>query len=120
MEIPTWLAPTIAVLLWCVWFLWAVNWSKAWPVLASGAWAPVVLLMLVGAMVWSKMEPTDCACLGFAVVPNGWWQLGGVGLLTALALFCGWLQGYFGWTPEEVAIEPPAGDHGHEHGHGHH
>jgi hypothetical protein len=105
-ELPTWLPLTLATSLWCAWFLWAVNWSKTWPVLARGAWAPVVLLMLMGATVWTKIQPLDSAL-------NFWWQLGSVCALAAIALFCGWLQGYFGWTPEEVAVEPPAGDHGH-------
>ena len=110
MEWPTWLPLTLAILLWCAWFLWAVNWSKTWPVLARGAWAPVVLLMLMIATVWTKIQPLDSAL-------NFWWQLASVCALVAIALFCGWLQGYFGWTPEEVAVEPPAGDHGHDHGH---
>ncbi len=91
--------------------------ARQWPVLARGAWAPVVLLILIAATVWTKVQPIDCTCLGFAVVPNGWWQLGSVCTLAAVALFCGWLQGYFGWTPEEVAVEAPAGEHGHDHGH---
>jgi hypothetical protein len=34
-------------------------------------------------------------------------------------LFLGWLQGYFGWTPAEVPVEPPHAqdEHGHV-GHG--
>jgi hypothetical protein len=49
-------------------------------------------------------------------VPNFWWQLGELSLLVSLTLFCGWLQGYFNWAPEEIEINPaPAG-----HGHGHH
>jgi hypothetical protein len=54
------------------------------------------------------------------VVPNFLWQLGAVGALAAIALFCGWLQGYFGWTPEEVSVEPAPAAHGHGHDHGHH
>src|SRR5262245_36577162 len=40
---------------WVAWWLFAVNWKKAWPVLAEGAWAPLVLLILVGALVWSRL-----------------------------------------------------------------
>jgi hypothetical protein len=78
---------------------------------------PLVLILVVSALVWSQLAPSDCSCLGFITVPNFWWQLGGVGLLAAVTLFCGWLQGVFGWTPAEVELEPPmpAG-----HGHGHH
>jgi hypothetical protein len=107
------------VIAWTAWWLWAVNWQKTWPVLARGAWAPVVLLMLVAALVWSRLAPGPCDCLGFVTVPNFWWQLGGVGLLAALTLLCGWLQGVFGWTPAEINLEPPA-PVDHHHGHGHH
>ena len=99
------------------WWLWAVNWKRMWPVLAQGAWAPLVLLMLTSALVWSRISPSDCTCLPFVTVPNFWWQLGEVGLLVAVALFCGWLQGVFGWTPAEISLEPPV-DHGEAHGHG--
>jgi hypothetical protein len=89
-----------------------VNWKKTWSVLAQGAWAPVVLLMVVGALVWSQISPTTAG-------PNFWWQLGWVSVLAAVTLFCGWLQGVFGWTPAEINLDPPAAGHGHDHGHGH-
>src|SRR5262245_31283935 len=38
--------------LWCVWWLCAVDWKRLWPVLARGAWAPVVLLMVAAALAW--------------------------------------------------------------------
>ncbi|MCI0458022.1 MAG: hypothetical protein L0Z62_13745 [Gemmataceae bacterium] len=99
------------VIAWVAWWLWAVNWRRAWAVLAEGAWIPVLLLMLVAALVWSRLAPTP--------VGNFWWQLGAVGLLAAVALFCGWLQGVFGWYPPEIDLEPPAvhsdESHGHEH-----
>jgi hypothetical protein len=98
------------------WWLCAVNWQKAWPVLARGGWAPAVVLLIVAALAWSSISPAPCTCLGFVTVPNFWWQLGAVGLLAAAALFCGWLQGYyFGWTPPEISLEPPA--HAQHHGH---
>ncbi len=103
---------------WVAWWLCAVNWSKLWPVLARGAWLPALLLLLVSALVWSRIAPSDCACLGFMTVPNFWWQLGAVGLLAAVTLFCGWLQGVFHWTPAEISLEPPPGaDHGHANAH---
>ena len=102
---------------WLAWWLVGVNWKKTWAALAQGAWAPVVLLMITAALVWSRLAPSPCDCLGFVSVPNFWWQLGGVGLLAALTLLCGWLQGVFRWTPAEINLEPPA--HA-EHRHGHH
>jgi hypothetical protein len=105
---------------WVAWWLCGVNWSKAWPVLARGAWAPVVLLLLISALVWSRIAPSECACLGFVTVPNFWWQLGAVGLLASITLFCGWLQGIFQWAPPEISLDPPVhADHGHAHGEHH-
>src|SRR5262249_5038893 len=97
------------------------DWRKVWPVLAQGAWAPCVLLGLVAATVWSRIDPGPCNCLGFATVPNFWWQLGGVSTLVALVLFAGWLQERWCYAPPEVPIEPAAGhDHGSAHAHAHH
>lgn len=104
---------------WTAWWLFGVNWSRAWAFLAGGAWVPLSVLIVVSALVWSQITPSDCACLGFAVVPNFWWQLGGIGLVTAVTLFYGWLQGVMFWTPHEIELEP-SGEHGHDHAHGHH
>src|SRR5262245_22413277 len=132
MELPEWLvqlgdilrqlgqllAPLFAFLmklvpvgLWLAFWLWAVNWKKVWPVLAQGAWVPCVLLILIIATAWSRIEPGPYECLGLMTVPNFWWQLGACGAWAALALFAGWLQGYMGWQPPEYSVEPPA-DHG--------
>ena len=109
----------LLLIAWLAWWLWGVNWKNAWTVLAQGAWLPVLLLMIVSALVWSQIAPSDCSCLGFVRVANFWWQLGGVGLLVAVTLFCGWLQGVLGWTPSEISLEPPPAP-ALEHGHGHH
>ena len=93
--------------LWCAWWLCCVNWKKTWPVLAGGGWAPVLLLMLVAALAWSRIFPASCNCLGFPIA-NFIWQLGSVTALVLVALFCGWLQGRFGWTPPDVSFEPAA------------
>jgi hypothetical protein len=104
------------LIVWVGWWLLGVNWKKTWPVLAQGAWVPVVLLMIVVTLVWANLAPSPCNCLGFLTVPNGWWQLGSVSALVALALFCGWLQGQAGWEPPEIDLEPPAAaSHDHEH-----
>jgi hypothetical protein len=125
MPMPEWWSHLMVVLgvliplgLWCAWWLWGVNWKKAWPMLAAGGWAPVVLLMIVATLVWSRLSQGPWS-LGAVVVPNVWWQLGGVCVLAAIALLCGWLQGWFGWTPAEISLEPPAehDDHGHHEAH---
>jgi len=107
------------VLFWLAWSLWGINWQKCWPTLKAGAWAPVVLCLVVVALIWSQVEPYPCECLKLASVPNFWWQLGAVGLIASITLFCGWLQGYLGWTPAEISLDPPAHGHDHEHGHDH-
>src|SRR5271156_5979089 len=89
------------------WWLWGVNWKKAWPVLGQGGWAPVVLLVFLGALIWAKIAPSDFTGLRLVTVPNFWWQLGGSALLAGIALFCGWLQGVMGWQPPDVNLEPP-------------
>jgi hypothetical protein len=103
----------LGVLLWVVVWLWAVNWKRLWPVLAEGAWAPAVLLLAMATLVWSRLES---GALG--------WQLAWVGSLAGVALFCGYLQGRFGWAPPEIVLEPaPEGEHdplhAHIHGHNH-
>ena len=98
----------LLVIAWVVWWLFAVDGKQARAVLARGAWAPAVLILIVAAFVWSKIEPTEAA--------NFWWQLGGVSALAAVALLCGWLQEVFGIVPPQVLMEPvvPHGP-GHEH-----
>ena len=106
------------LIVWVAWWLLAVNWERTWPVLARGGWAPVVLLVLIVALVWSRLAPADLPLAPTAVVPNLWWQLIAVSLLAASALFLGWLQGVFGWRPAEISLEPPAAPAGgHDHGH---
>jgi hypothetical protein len=96
------------LLFWFAWWLFAVNWKKTWHVLGQGAWAPVVLICLMAAGVWSQLRPSSMPVLPGMVLANFWWQLGAVGLIAGSAFFCGWLQGYFGWTPAEIDLEPPA------------
>ena len=109
-------------LLWIVlaaWCLWGVNWKKTRHFLASGAWAPAILLILLIALVWSRIDPSACACTG---LPNFWWQLLYLSGLAGVAMFCGWVQSVFHWTPHDINLDPPAHAHGHgaDHGHGHH
>src|SRR4051794_19855942 len=105
-ELPQWLAwlfgfllQILPVLLWMAFWLLAVDWRKVWAVLAQGAWAPCVLLGLIVATAWSRMDPVECRCLPFATIPPFWWQLGAVAALASLALFSGWLQGQWNYSP---------------------
>src|SRR5205809_911165 len=111
------LVALLPVALWAAWWLWAVNWKKLGPVLREGAWAPVLLLILVAALVWSRIAPSNLTSLGLVIVPNFWWQLGGVLILALAALFYGWLQGVVGWIPMEVPVAPPADGQGQHDGH---
>ncbi|CAN5159580.1 hypothetical protein BH10PLA2_BH10PLA2_08600 [soil metagenome] len=107
-------------LFWIAWWLFAVNWKKAWHVLAEGGWAPLVLLWFMIAGVWSQVNPTMLVLGPNMALGNFWWQLGAVGLAIGSAFFCGWLQGHYGWTPVEISVEPPAHAPEAAHGHGHH
>ena len=107
------------LIVWLAWWLWGVNWKKAWPVLAQGAWLPALLVLVATALAWSQIYPSECTCLGFVTVPNFWWQLGEASLLAAVTLLCGWLQGVLGWTPAEISLVPPAPD-ADVHGYAHH
>ena len=103
------------LLVWVAWWLWAVNWKHTWKVLGAGAWAPVVLICLMVAGVWSQVRPSELVVTPGFILSNFWWQLGAVSSLLGSALFCGWLQGYFGWTPAEIDLEPPAHAPAHAH-----
>ncbi len=105
----------IPILLWIVFWFLCVNWKKAWPILAQGGWFPVVLLIFMATLVWSLLIPES-----FLNVRNFWWQLTAVCIWTAVALICGWLQVVAGYSPPEIAVEPPPAAHGHGHGHDHH
>ena len=104
-------------IIWGAWCLWGVNWKKTRHVLAIGGWAPTFLLMLLIAIVWSRLDASKGP--SFLPLPNFWWQLCYVSGLACIAMFCGWLQGVFHWTPHEINLDPPAHAHGHDHGHGH-
>jgi hypothetical protein len=99
--------------------LWAINWKKTRHVLAIGGWVPALLLILLIAIVWSRIDPRPCAVCG---LPNFWWQLGYTSMLAAIAMVLGWVQSVMHWTPHEFNLDPPAhahghGGHGHDHGH---
>lgn len=100
-----WVLPLLPLVAWCAWWLWCVNWEKAWPALARGGWIVVALLGLVLALVASVLSTGK----GW----NFWWHLGAVTALILVALLCGWLQGKLGWTPGPVTLYPV-----HDHGHG--
>jgi hypothetical protein len=105
------------LIVWVAWWLWGVNWNKAWATLAQGGWAVVVLLTIIAALAWASLAPSSLDCWGLLSIANFWWQLGAVTLLVLLALFCGWVQTVFGWAPAEIELAPPAPTEDHHHGH---
>jgi hypothetical protein len=115
------LVALLPLAIWCAWWLFCVNWTKLWPVLASGAWAPAVLLVFMAGAVWARLDPRDLTWPGYYVSALAWHLSAGVGL-AAVAMVCGWLQAVLGCTPREFPVHPPAPAHGHAHadGHGHH
>jgi len=121
-DLPAWLQqtlPVIAVLvpyaLFFAFCLWAINWKKMWPTLREGAWAPLVLLLVLIALAWSQIRASDVVLFGTINVANFWWQLGAAALLACVGLFAGWLQERQSWTPMEVPIAPPPPEDGHGH-----
>jgi hypothetical protein len=104
-------------LLWlffAAWCLWGINWKKARHVLKVGGWMPALLLIILIALVWSRIDARSCDVCG---LPNFWWQLGYVSMLAAIAMVLGWVQSVFHWTLHEIQLDPPAPGHG---SHGHH
>ncbi len=113
------LGPVLALLAWAAWWLWGVNWSRVWPVLARGGWLAVVLVVLLGSLAWSQVFPREPA-LGWVRLPNFWWQLGVAVVLTLATLWLGWLQGILGWAPGDPLPEPTSGEALPEHDHPEH
>jgi len=99
------------LVLFVAWWLWGVNWRKAWPVLAEGGWMPLVLVAIMAAFVWSRISPSNAILFGLIEIPNLLWQFGTVGVMIGLILLCGWLQTRNGWYPPEVRLVPPPTSH---------
>jgi hypothetical protein len=108
------------LIVWIAWWLWGVDWNKAWSVLAKGGWAVVVLLAVLATLAWSALMPSSCTILGLLTLGNFWWQLGAVTVIVFIALLCGWVQGVFGWAPAEIELAPAPVAHADHGGHGHH
>jgi hypothetical protein len=105
---------------WVAWWLGGVNWTRAWSILAKGGWVVVALLTVLAALVWAALAPGSYDCLGLFSIGNFWWQLGAVALVVLVALFCGWVQGVFGWAPAEIELAPAVAGHADQHGSAHH
>ena len=110
--------PWLPVLAWVAWWLWGVNWRRLWPTLRQGAWAPILLLAFLVALVWTFVSPGPYTLLGLTL-PGFWWQAAAVVLLLVLAACCGWVQVVYGWCPQEAPLQvAPAQSQEHHHDHG--
>jgi hypothetical protein len=112
------LVPAVLLAIACCW---AIDWRRAWRVLAAGGWAPLVLIAIMAAAVWTFLWPTPVLVLGSFTVANGVWQFGAVGLFVGLMLFCGWLQSRTDYAPPEFNFDEPVHTHDdHSPAHAHH
>jgi hypothetical protein len=114
--------PWLPLLTWIGFWTFAVNWTKAFPILRRGGMAGVILLMFVAVLVWGAVAPPvdgKHVMLGLSV-SNYAGKFIYVTMLTCIALLCGsaQLSGAFGRLCE-FADEPTEDDHGHGHGNGH-
>ena len=112
------IVPHLPILAWVAFWLLAVNWAKAFPILRRGGYIGLLLLMLVAVLVWGAAAPPPGGkhVLFGLSVSNYVGKFIYVTTLTCIALICGSVQlsgvlGRFGVFPEEPAEE----DH-HHHG----
>jgi hypothetical protein len=123
------LIPWLPLLSWIGYWLFAVNWSKALPlIMGRFGWVGIVLMMLVATIVWGSVAPPETGAhslLGLSV-SNYVGKFIYVTFLTCIAFLSGaaQLSGAFGKLcefPEPVTDDDHHGhdDHSHgEHSHG--
>lgn len=109
--------PWLPLLAWTGFWTFAVNWTKALPILRKGGMVGVILLMFVAVLAWGAMAPPVGGrhfMLGLSV-SNYAGKFIYVTMLTCIALLCGsaQLSGAFGRY-----CEFPDESEGDEHGHG--
>jgi hypothetical protein len=109
----------LCLLFFLAWCLWAIDWRKAWPVLASGGWMPLVLIAVMTGAVALCIWPSDLLILGLFRAPNGLWQFGAAGLLVGIVLLCGSLQARSDYVPPQFDLDEPAHGHAHHDPHSH-
>ena len=62
------LVPVLLLAIWCVA---AVDWRRAWPVLAAGGWAPLVLIGIMAGAVALMIWPKSIELGGGLMIPMG-------------------------------------------------
>ena len=113
--------PWLPLLAWVGFWTFAVNWAKAFPILARGGFVGILLLMFVAVLVWGAVAPPPEShhILFGLTVGNYAGKFIYVTMLTCITLLCGsaQLSGTFGKLCE-FPDEPEDGGHG-AHGHNH-
>ena len=49
--------PWLPLIAWLAFNLFAIDWSRTWPILARGGWIGVVLLGVMAAVIWGTVAP---------------------------------------------------------------
>ena len=107
--------PWLPLLGWVGFWTFAVNWSKAFPILRRGGFIGILLLMFVAVLVWGAVAPPASGkhfMVGLSV-SNYFGKFIYVTILSCIALLCGsaQLSGAFGRLGE-FPDEPAEDDHG--------
>jgi hypothetical protein len=88
--------PYLPLAAWIVFWLFAVNWAKLWPVLRwrSGGWVGLVLIGLLAVLVWGTVSPPEAGTHSFLGlnVSNYVGKTAYVTMLICIMLLCGSIQ----------------------------
>ncbi len=87
------LAPWIPLIAWCVFWLFAVNWTKLRVILSKGGWIPVFLICFAAILVWGEIAPPVGGFHDFGwPLTNFYGKLVYVTALLCIMLLCGSVQ----------------------------
>ena len=56
-ELAVVIGPWLALIAWCVFWLFAVDWSKLRKILAGGGWIALLLICVSAVLVWGSIAP---------------------------------------------------------------
>ena len=109
-------APVLPVLVWSLFWLFAVDWTRLRQIILKGGWLGVVLVGVVMVIIWQQVVPESDVILGLKV--NGYIEkMVYVTALLTVMFVCGAVQ-LTGCCarccPVPVTELDPADEHGHE------